>query len=439
MNLPPTLLAHLEQAQAPLASIPGLFELYRTCFASTYETTAKLLPGGEAFVVTGDIPAMWLRDSSTQVRHYLPFAKRDAQLQALLEGLIARQVKYICIDPYANAFNEEPDGNRWDEDETFLTPWTWERKYETDSLCYPVWLAWSYWKATGRAQVFTPQWREAARKILETLRTEQNHRERSAYRFIRPWAVEQGNARETLQNGGLGTPVAYTGMTWSGFRPSDDACAYHYLIPANCFAAVILGYLAEIAQAVWQDTGFASDALRTRQEIVRGIEAYGIVHHPRFGRIYAYEADGLGHFRIMDDANVPSLLSLPYLGYLAPDDPVYQNTRAWLLSEENPCYFRGKAACGVGSEHTVKGNVWPISLAMQGLTAANPAEKEQMIRLLLDTTAGCGRMHESFDAGDPAQFTRPWFAWADSLCAELIYETYLKGTNDQGGNGNGLF
>ena len=138
MNLPPTLLAHLEQSQAPLASIPGLFELYRTCFASTYETTTKLLPGGEAFVVTGDIPAMWLRDSSAQVRHYLPFAKRDAQLQALLEGLIARQVKYICIDPYANAFNEEPDGNRWDEDETFLTPWTWERKYETDSLCYQI-------------------------------------------------------------------------------------------------------------------------------------------------------------------------------------------------------------------------------------------------------------------------------------------------------------
>lgn len=426
MELPSTLLAHLEQAQEPLAPIPGLFDLYRTCFASTYETTAKLLPEGEAFVVTGDIPAMWLRDSSAQVRHYLPFAKEDAQLQALLEGLIARQAKYICIDPYANAFNEEPNGNRWDEDETFLTPWTWERKYETDSLCYPVWLAWSYWRAAGRAQVFTPQWREAARKILETLRTEQNHREQSPYRLIRPWAVEQGNTRETLQNNGLGTSVGYTGMTWSGFRPSDDACAYHYLIPANCFAAVILGYLAEIAQAVWQDTGFASDALRTRREIVRGIEEYGIVHHPRFGRIYAYEADGLGHFRLMDDANVPSLLSLPYLGYLAPDDPVYQNTRKWILSEENPCYFSGEAACGVGSEHTAKGNVWPISLAMQGLTSSSHTEKERMIRLLLDTTAGCGRMHESFSADDPAQFTRPWFAWADSLCAELIHDTYLK-------------
>jgi hypothetical protein len=238
--------------------------------------------------------------------------------------------------------------------------------------------------------------------------------------------VEQGNTRETLQNDGLGTSVAYTGMTWSGFRPSDDACAYHYLIPANCFAAVILGYLAEIAQAVWQDTGFASDALRTRREIVRGIEEYGIVHHPRFGRIYAYEADGLGHFRMMDDANVPSLLSLPYLGYLAPDDPVYQNTRKWILSEENPCYFSGEAACGVGSEHTAKGNVWPISLAMQGLTSSSHTEKERMIRLLLDTTAGCGRMHESFSADDPAQFTRPWFAWADSLCAELIHDTYLK-------------
>lgn len=426
MELTPALNAHLKQAQPRLAHQPGLYELYRACFASTCETTAKLLAGGEAFVVTGDIPAMWLRDSSAQVRHYLPFAKEDAQLQALLEGLIARQATYICIDPYANAFNETPDNSRWDEDETFLTPWTWERKYETDSLCYPVWLAWSYWKATGRADVFTPQWREAARKILDTFRTEQNHRANSAYRFVRPWAAEQHNERETLRDNGLGTPVGYTGMTWSGFRPSDDACAYHYLIPANCFAAVILGALAEIAQSVWLDPVFTAEALRLRREIVQGVEEYGVVHHPRFGRIYAYETDGLGHYRLMDDANVPSLLSLPYLGYLAADDPVYLNTRRWILSEENPCYFQGKAARGVGSEHTPGGYVWHIGLAMQGLTAPGRTEKERIIRLLLETTAGCGRMHESFDANDPAQFTRPWFAWADSLCAELIYDTYLK-------------
>jgi meiotically up-regulated gene 157 (Mug157) protein len=409
-------------------AFPDLAPLAKQCFLNTIETTVTQLEDGSYFVITGDIPAMWLRDSSAQVRHYLPFAGEDTQLQALLEGLISRQAKYICIDPYANAFNEKPDNSRWDEDETVLTPWTWERKYETDSLCYPVWLAWSYWQATGRTQVFTPQWREAAYKILDTLRTEQSHREQSPYRFIRPWAVEQGNARETLQNNGLGTPIGYTGMTWSGFRPSDDACEYHYLIPANCFAAVILGELAAIAREAWQDEAFALEALRVRREIVQGIEAYGIVHHPRFGRIYAYEADGLGHFHLMDDANVPSLLSLPYLGYLPPEDPVYQNTRAWLLSEENPCYFQGKAACGVGSEHTAAGYVWPIALAMQGLTVNCFEEKERIIRLLLGTTAGCGRMHESFYADDPSQFTRPWFSWADSLCAELIYETYLKET-----------
>lgn len=435
MELTPALNAHLKAAQARLPCLPGLYELYCACFASTCKTTAKLLPEGEAFVITGDIPAMWLRDSSAQVRHYLPFAKGDAQLQALLEGLIARQAKYICIDPYANAFNEKPDNSRWDADETVLTPWTWERKYETDSLCYPVWLAWSYWKATGRAEIFTPLWREAAQKILHTLRTEQNHREKSVYRFVRPWAVEQDNKRETLQDDGLGSPVCYTGMSWSGFRPSDDACAYHYLIPANCFAAVILGELAEIARAAWKDEAFAQDALRLRQEIVRGIEAYGVVHHPRFGRIYAYETDGFGHFSLMDDANVPSLLALPYFGYLAADDPVYLNTRRFLLSGENPCYFRGKAARGVGSEHTPGGYVWHIGLAMQGLTAPDHAEKERIIRLLLETTANCGRMHESFDADDPAQFTRPWFAWADSLCAELIYETYLREKeNETGGN-----
>ena len=427
--IPPILVEKAGELEAAVREkFPALAPLARQCFLNTIETTVTQLEDGSYFVITGDIPAMWLRDSSAQVRHYLPFAGEDTQLQALLEGLISRQAKYICIDPYANAFNENPDNSRWDEDETVLTPWTWERKYETDSLCYPVWLAWSYWQATGRTQVFTPQWREAAYKILDILRTEQSHREQSPYRFIRPWAVEQGNARETLQNNGLGTPIGYTGMTWSGFRPSDDACEYHYLIPANCFAAVILGELAAIAREAWQDEAFALEALRVRREIVQGIEAYGIVHHPRFGRIYAYEADGLGHFRLMDDANVPSLLSLPYLGYLPPEDPVYQNTRAWLLSEENPCYFQGKAACGVGSEHTAAGYVWPIALAMQGLTANCFEEKERIIRLLLGTTAGCGRMHESFYADDPSQFTRPWFSWADSLCAELIYETYLKET-----------
>ncbi len=424
--LTPSLKQVLADADIKLSGNAKLRDNFKNCFVSTIETTVKRLPDGDSFVITGDIPAMWLRDSSAQVKHYLPFTKDDPELQAIIEGLIARQAKCILIDPYANAFNESPNNNRTHYDRTVLNAMIWERKYEVDSLCYPVQLAYQYYKASGSKRIFTDTFKAALHTIVDTFITEQRHFENSPYNFIRDEEFCNGRDTETLQNGGRGLHVNYTGMTWSGFRPSDDACTFGYLIPSNMFAVVILGYIMEFAEQIYDDAYLYEKARKLRHEINYGIKAYAIYRHPVFGRMYAYETDGFGNYTLMDDANVPSLLSIPYLGYTDADDKLYKNTRAFVLSKENPYYYEGTAAKGIGSPHTPDGYIWHIALSMQGLTATDKAEAREMIDLVLATDAGTGVCHEGFDANNPARFTREWFAWANSLFAELVYETYLK-------------
>ena len=235
-----------------------------------------------------------------------------------------------------------------------------------------------------------------------------------------PAPTEPPKPTDTLTHGGHGSPVGYTGMTWSGLRPSDDACTYHYLIPSQMYAVVVLRYLAEIAREIYADEALAIRAEKLGSEIDAGIQQYGLVDHPKYGRIYAYETDGLGHYNLMDDANVPSLLSAPYLGYCSADDPVYQNTRRFILSEDNPFYFTGTKLHGIGSPHTEQGFVWPISLALQGLTSGDPAEVEEMLSMLATSHAGTYFMHESINANNEYEFSREWFAWANSIFSELV-------------------
>lgn len=422
--LTPSLKAILKRADSLFSDDPKLLRAFHNTFVNTIETTLK--HSGEVFVITGDIPAMWLRDSSAQMRHYLPFVKEDAELRALFEGLIARQMKCILLDPYANAFNETPSGAHCCRDNTQQSKEVWERKYELDSLCYPVQLCYLYWKASGSTAIFTPLLRQAFSTILETMQIEQRHMERSPYRFLRPEEVCNGQIeRENIFNDGIGMPVNYTGMTWSGFRPSDDACTFGYLVPSNMFAVVILGYMMELAKDALGDETLCGRARTLRGEIERGIQRYALFRHPVYGSIYAYETDGFGNYNLMDDANVPSLLSIPYLGYRPASDPIYQNTRRFILSKDNPYYFEGAAAKGIGSPHTPSNHIWHIALSMQGLTASTKKEAEDMIQLILKTDAGCALTHESFNADDPSAFTRPWFAWSNSLFAELVYQTYF--------------
>ena len=405
------------EMQFRLQDRPQLAQTFACCFPNTLETTVRLLDDGTSFVFTGDIPAMWLRDSSAQVSPYLPLTPHDAGLRRLISGLIERQARYLVTDPYANAFNAEPDGSGHAADFPPKGEWVWERKFELDSLCYPVSLLYRYWQTTKDETVFRGAVKEMFSVVLQVMHTEQHHHEESPYTFERRDPLLPS---DTLTHGGRGGPVAYTGMVWSGFRPSDDACTYGYLIPANMFAVVVLGQLAQMAWEVLGDADLVESALRLRNEIEHGIHTHGIVEHPTHGQIYAYETDGLGHHLLMDDANVPSLLSIPYLGYRPADDPLYLRTRRFILSPDNPTYFSGRHAAGVGSPHTPGGLVWPIALAMQGLTSTDPVEQQRLLETLATTTAGTHYMHESFHPDAPDHFTRPWFAWANSLFAEFL-------------------
>ncbi len=360
---------------------------------------------------------MWLRDSAAQVRPYVSLASEDETIRGLLRGLIRRTVMYVNLDPYANAFNVAPNGAGHQSDRTAMTPWTWERKWELDSLCYPVMLLRDWWDATRDASVFDQDVHRMLRLSVDTMRTEQQHAARSSYRF---WRTEHAYPNDNLSHDGDGAPVEDSGMVWVGFRPSDDACTYNFHVPSNMFAAAVLPHVAQFAEDHFGDVRLARNAEQLASEISTGIEKHAVVEHPGFGRVYAYETDGLGGHVLMDDANVPSLLSIPYLGYRAPDDPTYVATRAFVLSSANPFHFAGSAATGVGSPHTPPRHVWPIALSMQALTATDPAEAETLMQVLATTTAGTGLMHESFHVDDPATFTRPWFGWANSLFAEAV-------------------
>lgn len=394
-----------------------LKKLFYNCFINTIETTV-IYNENDTFIITGDIPAMWLRDSTSQIEHYLSFINKYPVLKEFFVGLINRQVKCILIDSYANAFNEEANGQKWDNDITKDSPWVWERKYEIDSLCFPVRLIYKYWKESGDENFFSDEIKQALETILNLWKIEQNHFENSDYSFQRLNCSET----DTLCNNGLGNPVAYTGMTWSGFRPSDDACKYGYLIPSNMFATVVLSYMSEIFEKIYNDLYLKKKALILRDEIENGINKFGIVEHEEFGKIYAYETDGFGNYNFMDDANVPSLLSIPYIGYREIHDEIYQNTRKFILSKNNPYYYEGSFASGIGSPHTPPEYIWHIALSMQGLTTNNKDEINSLVKTLIQCDGDTGFMHEGFHKDNPKKFTRDWFAWSNSLFADFIYK-----------------
>ena len=412
--LPQSMQTLITRVTAAYPQYPRLPAMFADTFSNTLTTTLRPQSDGSVFVITGDIPAMWLRDSAAQVRPYLHLARDDPAFGKLIAGVIKRQMQCILIDPYANAFNETANGHCHNRDQTAMGPWVWERKYELDSLCAPLTLAFDLWQATGQVDHLDENFVQAARLVVATIRCEQDHAT-SGYLFERFDCV----AIDTLTNSGRGNPVGYTGLSWSGFRPSDDACTFNYLIPSNMLAVVALNHLAALPL---KDAGLRSDASALAIAIRAGIDAFGTVHHPRFGKIYAYEVDGLGHANLMDDANVPSLLAAPYLGFCAMDDPVYLATRAFVLSDQNPYYFAGTAAAGVGSPHTPPGYIWPISLCIQGITSDSYSEKLTLLETLMQADAGTGLMHEGFHKDDPSRFTREWFAWANSMFAEFVID-----------------
>ncbi|HEV7333855.1 MAG TPA: glycoside hydrolase family 125 protein [Flavisolibacter sp.] len=401
--------------------------LFENCFPNTLDTTVDFeMRNGkpDTYVITGDIDAMWLRDSTAQVWPYLSLVKDDKPLQQLIAGVINRQTYYVLKDPYANAFfKDEAKVSEWKEtDITEMKPGIHERKWEIDSLCYPIRLAYHYWKQTGDTSPFDATWVRSIETILRTFIEQQRKENPGPYSFQRKTAW----ATDGVPLAGYGYPVKPVGLICSMFRPSDDATIFPFLIPSNFFAVVSLQQAEQMVKAINNNTKLATSLQQLADEVSAALQQYAVTTHPRFGKVYAYEVNGFGSYNLMDDANVPSLLSLPYLGAVRPGDTIYQNTRKLILSDSNPFYFAGKAGAGIGSPHTGMDMIWPIGITMRGLTATTDSEKRAAIKLLQATHGGTGFMHESFHKDDPKKFTRKWFAWANTLFGEFLWQVFQK-------------
>jgi meiotically up-regulated gene 157 (Mug157) protein len=399
-----------------------LASLFGNCFPNTLDTTvhAGIFEGKpDTVVLTGDIPAMWLRDSSAQVWPYLPLANRDQRLRALLEGVIRRQTRCLLIDVYANAFmmNLDAPPLKWSrKDLTEMKAGVAERKYELDSLCYPIRLAYGYWRHTGDTSPFDSAWKQTMRRILETMRVEQQKSGPGPYSFQRASIAPT----DTLVNG-LGNPLKPVGLIASAFRPSDDACIFPFLVPSNLFAVRSLRQLATMSASIVHDAAMANRASDLADEVAIALNQFAIAS-TNAGSIWAYEVDGFGGMALMDDANVPSLLSLPYLDS-SPDGDLYERTRRFVWSKNNPWYFSGPSVDGIGGPHIGRGSIWPMSQIIYALTSDSDTEIYSSIQMLKLGSAGTGFIHESYKVSNPASFTRPWFAWANSLFGELIGKT----------------
>jgi meiotically up-regulated gene 157 (Mug157) protein len=404
--------------------------MFENCFPNTLDTTVNFdTKNGkpDTFVITGDINAMWLRDSSAQVWPYLPLAKSDEKLKLLIAGVINRQTQCILIDPYANAFYAEPvmEGH-WMSDFTDMKPMLHERKWEIDSLCYPVRLAYNYWKTTGDTSVFDADWRKAMGLVIKTFKEQQRKVGLGPYKFQRVTERQL----DTVNNDGYGNPVNPVGLIASVFRPSDDATTFLFLVPSNFFAVVSLTQIAEIAGSVLGDGALADECKALADEVSSALKRYAVVEHPKYGKVYAFEVDGFGNAYFMDDANIPSLLAMPYLGSVAKDDPIYLNTRKLVWSKDNPYFFEGTAGEGIGGPHIGYDMIWPMSIIMRAQTGGSDDEIRNCLRVLRNADAGTGFMHESFHKDDPSNFTREWFAWVNTLFGELIVDLERNGKMD---------
>jgi meiotically up-regulated gene 157 (Mug157) protein len=417
---------HSPAVEAYLASVsrrigdPELAWLFENCYPNTLDTTVELSSFDgkpDTAVITGDIPAMWLRDSSAQVWPYLALAAKDPALRHMLEGIIRRQARCILIDPYANAFMADLNAPplEWSRsDATEIKRGVGERKWELDSLCYPMRLAYGYWRSTGDTAPFDQGWRAAMTLAVQTMRVQQRKHGLGPYHFQRT----SKTPTETLAGDGYGAPVRPVGLVASGFRPSDDACTFPFLVPSNLFAVTALGHLSQMAHEILHDDTLAAEAAALAAEVASALRQYGIAQTSA-GPIWAYEVDGCGSQLLMDDANVPSLLGLPYLDS-SPDAALYGRTRSFVWSERNPWFFKGAAGEGIGGPHEGKDMIWPMAVTIFALTSQSEAEIAGALAMLKHASAGSGFMHESFNCNDAAKFTRSWFAWANSLFGELV-------------------
>ncbi|MEO1968350.1 MAG: glycoside hydrolase family 125 protein [Sphingomonadaceae bacterium] len=420
----PAIEAEIARVKAMIGD-PEIAWMFENCYPNTLDTTVQTgtVDGKpDTFVITGDINAMWLRDSSAQVQPYIHLVGRDPQLKRLFQGLIQRQARCILIDPYANAFNKDPTAPSkldWSQkDKTDMKPGVAERKWEIDSLCYPMRLAHGYWTRTRDKAPFDEVWSRAARLSVATFRAQQRLNGPGPYHFQREAFVPS----DSLMLDGYGRPTRKIGLIHSMFRPSDDACIYPFLIPSNLFAVSALRKLAQVHREARGDAAAAFEAEALADEVEKLLHEHALIDDGRGGKVWAYEIDGFGNWVFMDDANVPSLSGLAIIDAAKRDDPLFRRTAAQAWSERNPYFFKGSAAEGIGGPHVGLGMIWPMSIITHAMNADDDATVLQCLRWLKTTHAGTGFMHESFNKDDPSNFTRKWFAWANALFGQLMVE-----------------
>jgi uncharacterized protein len=400
--------------------------LFENCFPNALDTTVDFIVADgrpDTFVSAGEVDAMWLRDSAAQVWPYLPLMKNDSNLQQVIAGVINRHTRCILKDPYANAFyKDDSKVSPWKGDLTEMKPGVYERKWALDSLCYPIRLAYHYWKMSSDRGPLDETWREAILRTLKTFREQQRKTGPGPYSFQRRTEVQA----DTLAGGGYGAPAKPVGLVYSMFRPTDDATVFPFLVPSNLFAVASLRQAAELLSQVHRDQETANQCRALADEIERALREYAVVLHPQFGRILPYELDGYGNYYCIDEGSIPSLLSMPYLDAVGPGSPLYLNTRRFVLSGSNPYYCAGKAASGPGGPHLERDMIWPLGLIVQALTSVDDQEVRQCLLTLQKTHAGTGFMHQAFNQDDPGKFARPWFPSANTLFGELILKSYKE-------------
>jgi meiotically up-regulated gene 157 (Mug157) protein len=437
-----------------------LFRIFENAFPNTLDTTVrwhvdgvkdKAAPqrrgdadawkGAQSFIVTGDINAEWLRDSTNQLAQYQRLAARDKNIYNLILGAINTQVEYIIEAPYCNAFQPPPprhlpptNNGQSDAVHPAYQPETvFECKYELDSLAAFLALSNQFHNSTGSTAFLTPRWHLALETLLGVLNSqsqptfspETGAYHPQTYTFQRQTTI----GTETLPLAGNGNPLnGGTHLIRSAFRPSDDATTLGFLIPSNAYLAVELRRTGNLlsSPAGGDRPQVGAELLRRANQLTTAIHTHGIITHPIHGRVFAYEVDGYGSSVIMDDANLPSLLSLPLLGFCADDDPVYLSTRKMILSREgNPYFLTGSQFRGIGGPHIGLRNAWPISLMVEVMTLPVTGEHDEEILELLELikkASPLGLIHESVDVEDVRVYTRSWFAWANSVAAQMVLD-----------------
>lgn len=319
--------------------------------------------GAQTFVVTGDITAEWLRDSTNQLAPYQALARKDKKLYQLILGAINTQAEYVIQFPYCNAFQPPPpsglDPSSNGQDDVVTPPYdpnlVFECKYELDSLAAFLALGNRFHEATGSTEFVTDRWYKALRTLLrvldeQALPTFNRHGDFVGNEYTFRRQTDRGT--ETLNLDGIGNPLnGGTGLIRSAFRPSDDATIFGFFIPPNAMMAVQLSKTAKLLAKAGNKK--LSDELDRRADALRrAVLEHGVVHHPRYGKVFAFEVDGYGSTLFMDDANIPSLLSLPYIGFVDAHDPVYRNTRKMITERAgNPYYLTGSDFHGIGGPH----------------------------------------------------------------------------------------